>query len=51
MAIDKLRLSARSYHKLLRLARTLADLASEEHIGEAQVSEAIGYRRDGPSPA
>lgn len=44
-AMDKLRLSARSYHKLLRLARTLADLADAPEIGEAHLAEAISYRK------
>ena len=44
-AIEKLGLSARSYHKLLRLARTIADLAQEERIREAHVAEAISYRQ------
>ena len=38
-AIDRLRLSARSYHKLLRLARTLADLDGAEKIAEQIVAE------------
>jgi magnesium chelatase family protein len=44
-AIDKLRLSTRSYHKLLRLARTIADLAATERISQAHIAEAISYRR------
>ncbi len=44
-AMDKLRLSARSYHKLLKLARTIADLAQAERISEAHVAEAISYRQ------
>ena len=44
-AIDKLALSARSYHKLLRLARTIADLDAESQIGETHLAEAISYRR------
>jgi len=43
--IEKLRLSARSYHKLLKLARTIADLAQAERISEAHVAEAISYRQ------
>lgn len=37
-------LSARAYHRILRVARTIADLAASETIGSAQLSEAIGYR-------
>jgi magnesium chelatase family protein len=44
-AIDKLGLSARSYHKLLKLARSIADLAETERIGPEHVAEAISYRR------
>ncbi len=44
-AIDKFRLSARSYHKLLKLARTSADLAAAENICETHIAEAISYRR------
>jgi len=44
-AIDKLGLSARAFHRILRVARTLADLDAEEDIAEHHLSEAIGYRR------
>ncbi|MGV8940695.1 MAG: YifB family Mg chelatase-like AAA ATPase [Lysobacter sp.] len=44
-AIDSLQLSARSMHRILRVARTIADLAGSPHIITAHVSEAIGYRR------
>ena len=44
-AIDKLRLSTRSYHKLLKLARTIADLAAAEQISASHIAEAISYRR------
>lgn len=44
-AIDKLNLSARAYHRILRLARTIADLDAAEHIGSGHLGEAIGYRR------
>lgn len=43
-AIDKFRLSARSYHKLLKLARTIADLAEVKDIDQAQIAEAIACR-------
>ncbi len=45
-AIDKLRLSARSYHRLLKLARTIADLNEAEKISSDNISEAIRYRRN-----
>jgi magnesium chelatase family protein len=44
-AIARLSLSARAYHRVLRLARSIADLASLQRIGAAQVAEAIQYRR------
>ncbi|HEY6721601.1 MAG TPA: YifB family Mg chelatase-like AAA ATPase [Burkholderiales bacterium] len=44
-AISKLHLSARAYHRVLKLARTIADLAGETAIGVAHVAEAIQYRR------
>jgi magnesium chelatase family protein len=44
MAMSRLFLSPRAYHKILRLARTIADLAGAEEIAEAHVAEAVGYR-------
>ncbi len=44
-AIDRLGLSARAYHRILRLARTIADLAGSDAIDTVHMSEAIGYRR------
>lgn len=43
-AFKKLNLTARMYHKILCVARTIADLAGEEKIGLAHLREAIGYR-------
>ncbi|MCI4569067.1 YifB family Mg chelatase-like AAA ATPase [Lysobacter sp. CFH 32150] len=44
-AIDALQLSARSLHRILRVARTIADLAGSPDIATAHLTEAIGYRR------
>jgi magnesium chelatase family protein len=44
-AIAKLSLSARAYHRVLRVARTIADAAGYDAIGAAQLAEAIHYRR------
>lgn len=44
-ATDKLNLSARSYFKIIRVARTIADLESSEHISVQHVSEALQYRQ------
>jgi magnesium chelatase family protein len=44
-AMVRLQLSARAYHRVLKVARTVADLAGAAHIGGPQVAEAIHYRR------
>nr|WP_207161481.1 YifB family Mg chelatase-like AAA ATPase [Rhabdochromatium marinum] len=44
-AMQRLALSARAYHRILKLARTIADLDDSPRITPAHLSEAIGYRR------
>ncbi len=47
-AAERLRLSARGYHRVLRVARTLADLDGAEAVRRAHVAEALSYRRIAP---
>ena len=43
--LEKLSLSARSFHRIMRVARTLADLAGDEVVGRSHVLRAVSFRR------
>ena len=43
-AMDKFRLSARAYHRILKVARTIADLSGTDNITMDHISEALNYR-------
>jgi magnesium chelatase family protein len=47
-AAEAMRLSARGYTRMLRVARTIADLAGAEQVGRIHVAEALSYRRTAP---
>lgn len=47
-AAEAMRLSARGYTRMLRVARTIADLAGAEQVGRIHVAEALSYRRQAP---
>jgi magnesium chelatase family protein len=49
-ALERLRLSGRAFHGILRTARTIADLEKSETITSAHIDEAIHFRRSGDDP-
>ena len=47
-AAEAMRLTARGYTRVLRVSRTIADLAGADDIGRIHVAEALSYRRQAP---
>ena len=43
-AMSQLRLTARAYHRVLKLSRTIADLAGSQDITQVHLAEALQYR-------
>ena len=43
-ALNKLGLSVRAYHRILKVSRTIADLSGEKEIQQSHLAEALGYR-------
>ena len=44
MAVDRMNLSMRAYHRVIRVARTLADLQAKQNIDSSEIAEAIQFR-------
>ena len=50
-AAESMRFSARAYHRILKVARTIADLEGQSIVGRIHLAEAIAYRSAGTSMA
>ena len=48
LAAEAMRLSARGFHRVMRVSRTIADLAGSEAVGRVHVAEALSCRRQAP---
>ena len=48
-AAERMRLTARGYHRVLRVARSIADLAGSDTVGRVHVAKALSYRRRPPT--
>ncbi len=44
LAVDKMNLSTRSYHRILKVARTIADMEGNDQVESKHISEALGFR-------
>lgn len=44
-----MKLSARGYHRILRVARTLADINGQDNVRRLHIAEALSYRQVAPS--
>jgi magnesium chelatase family protein len=42
--VDQANLSARAYHKIMRVSRTIVDFAGDDRVGRAALAEALAYR-------